>query len=392
VVLARSERAPIVQARLIVDAGAADAPFGKEGVSHVIGADEVHADALEFTNRSLGIRMDDLVRSVASELRSPGYGLSDEAKKYLVARLSTPRVIERTAYETDVLLALYGEGHPYARSSISASGVKQLSQDSVEAWARAHITPKNSTLVIAGHFDPALVRSHVAYNSGHVASGSRTRDLKTPPRTTPGFLVGTTAKPSPTVELAAYFVGGRGIDDDHAKRLVLEAVLDAAFVQLRENRALTYGFYASYDPRRAGGLWTISGKVDAARAVEAGQAIVAILDDLRRDPERYRRAFVLGRKKVIESLLAKVTSSDDIADRLVFLARFGLDDDYFDTLANAVARLTLTDLHAFLGRELSVDRQVVGAFGNPGPARAAIAAARGVTPGTQPASVVDPFQ
>ncbi|MDB4956508.1 MAG: peptidase domain protein [Myxococcales bacterium] len=391
VVLAKGTGAPLAYARLVVDAGAADAPFGKEGVAYTVGASDVYADSMVFGERSLSIRVDDLIASVSSELRLPGYGLTDEQKKYLIARLSQPRVVERDAYDTEIRLALYGEGHAYARSSMSAAGVKHLSQDVVEDWARSQITPNNSTLVIVGAFDPALIKRHIAFNTDQVSAGSHTRDVKTPPRTSPGFVVGVTAKPSPTVELAAYFVGGRGVDDDYPKRLVLEAVLDAQLAQLREKRALTYGFAASYEPRRAGGIWTIAGNVDAARAVEAGQAIINILDELRRDPEVYRGAFVLGRQKVLESLLVNVASTEAVAARLAFMARFGLDDDYFNTVATAVARLTLPDLQAFLVRELAVDHQVIGAFGNPGPANAAISAARAVKPSAQ-STIVDPFQ
>jgi zinc protease len=391
VVLAQGAAAPLVVGKLVVDAGAANAPFGKEGVADVVGAQEVYADAMVFAQRSLAIRVDDLIRSVSIELRFPGYGLSDDQKKYLVARLSQPRVIERDAYDTDILLALYGEGHPYARTDISAAGVNHLSQDTVEDWARGHITPASSTLVVVGPFDQDLIKRHIAYNTDQVSQGSRTRDIETPPRTTPGFVVGTTKKPSPTVELSAYVVGGRGIDDDYPKRLVLEAVLSAQLDQLRQKRALTYGFSASFEPRRAGGMWTISGHVDAARAAEAGTALVDILDQMRRDPEVYRGAFVLGRQKVLESLLVNATSSETVATRLAFLARFGLDDGYYDTLAKAVARLTLPELHAFLLRELAVDHQVIGAFGNAEPANAAINAARAVKPSEQPA-LVDPFQ
>lgn len=391
VVLAPGSGAPLAVARLVVDAGNADAPFGKEGVAQTVGASSVSSDAMVFGERSLSIRVDDLIASVSSELRVPGYGLADDQRKYLVARLSAPRVVERDRYDTEILLALYGEGHPYARSAISAMGISHLSEDSVEDWARSHITPKNSTLVLAGTFDPALMKRHIAYNTDQVSAGSRTRDVKTPPRTSPGFIVGISSHPSPTVELAAYFVGGRGVDADYPKRLVLEAVLDAQLFQLREQRALTYGFSARYEPRRAGGIWTISGDVDAARSAEAGPAMLQILDDMRRDPEVYRGAFVLGRQKVIESLLGNVVTSDSLADRLAFLAQFGLDDSYYDALGAAVAKLTLPELHAFLVKELAGAHQVLGAYGNAGPAKAAIDAARAVKPGDH-SSIVDPFQ
>ena len=43
---------------------------------------DVYTDALVFGERSLSIRIDDLIASVSRELRFPGYGLSDDQKKY----------------------------------------------------------------------------------------------------------------------------------------------------------------------------------------------------------------------------------------------------------------------------------------------------------------------
>jgi len=383
---------PLVRGRLVVDAGAIDDPFGAEGVSQLVGASSVFADTMVFDDRSLANRVDDLVRTVASELRLPGYGLEDEQRDYLLARLDRPRVRERAAYELDVLVALYGEGHPYARNAMTIGGVMSLSNDSVQEWARRYITPRNTTLVFAGAFDAALVRKHVAYAVDHVAAGSRTRDIKVDPRTTPAFIAGTTDKASSTVELDVHYIGGRGIDDDHPKRLVLEAVLGAQLAELRAKRAITYGVAASYEPRRAGGMWTIRGQVDAARAGEAGAAIIGILDNMRFSPETYRGAFVLARQKVMESLLVRSNSAIDVAESLVVLARFGLEDAYFDTVAREVASMTLVDFHAFLGKELAVSRQVFGAFGNAEPVKAAVAAARAVKPVAAPSPIVDPFQ
>ncbi len=370
----------LVRGRLVVDAGTIDDPFGGEGVSNLVGASSVYSDAMVFDDRSLANRVDDLVGSLARELRRPGYGLSDESRDYLRARLDAPRVRERAAYELDVLLALYGEGHPYARNAMTIRGVTNLSHDLVQDWARRYLTPRNTTLVIAGAFDPALVKQHIAYAVEHVAPGTRTRDVKVEPRTTPGFIVGTTSKPSSTVEIDVHYIGGRGIDDHHASRLVLEAVLGAQLGELRAKRAITYGVSASYEPRRSGGMWTIRGQVDAARAGEAGAAIVGILDAMRRDPETYRGAFVLARQKVIESLLVRSNSAADVAESLVALARFGLEDDYFDTVAREVAAMTLGEFHGFLAKELDIDTQVFGAFGNEGPAMAAVGAAREVKP------------
>jgi zinc protease len=381
---------PLVHARLVVDAGSSDDPFGKEGVSQMMGAALVNADNMVFTSRNLSIRVDDLVGSISLELRRPGYGLTEEQKKYTVARLEPQRVRERAAYDADILAALYGEGHPYARNSITTEGVKHLSQDSVESWARSQIVPKNSTLVIAGQFDVELVKKHIAYHTDQVAAGSHTRDVSLDPRTTRSFINGTATKPSPTVEVSAYYVGGQGIDADYPRRLVLESVLDGQLAQLREKRALTYGFSASYEPRRAGGMWTIGGDVDATRAAEASGALIEILDGIRRDPDSYRGAFVLARQKVLSSLLASSTSSAEIANRLTMLAEFGLPDDYYDQLAAQVAAMTITDFHAFLKAELDPTKRVFGAYGNADPAQAAVRAAESAKP-ADAGKVVDPF-
>jgi predicted Zn-dependent peptidase len=84
---------------------------------------------------------------------------------------------------------------------------------------------------------------------------------------------------------------------------------------------------------------------------------------MRKDPESYRAEFVLARQKVLESLVIEGTDSATIANRLAVLARFGLPDYFYDKLAADVARLTLSDLHAFLLRELPLENQVFGAFG-----------------------------
>jgi predicted Zn-dependent peptidase len=145
---------------------------------------------------------------------------------------------------------------------------------------------------------------------------------------------------------------------------VLEQVLDDQLSSLRSKQAVTYGFYASYEAREAGGMWRIGGDADASRAAEAGSAIAQILADMRKDPESYRASFVLARQKVLESLLVTATDSNAIANRLVEMARFNLADDYYDTLVHKVAQLKLADFQVFVKGELTLDHEVFGAFGN----------------------------
>ncbi len=368
---------PLVRGRLVIDSGTAHEPPGKDGLSYVIGADHVTPDSLMFDGRELGIVVDDLVLRLGVELRAPGLPMSDEKKDYLKARLKNQRAAERNIYEHNMLAAVYGEQHPYARFAMTEDSVDKMHHDLVRDWARKHLVAKNATLIITGQFDPGLVKKHIAYNLDQVSGGRDSPDIDDPlPSATPKYVTGTAVKPSPTVELDVHFLSARGLNANYAKRLVLEEVLDAELGKLRNKQALTYGFYASYSPRTGGGVWAISGEADAARAAEAAAALLQIVADMRASPEAYRGSFVLARQKVLERLLLAANDSYSALEQLSDMARFGLDDAFFDKLVYDVSQLTLQDFHAFFVKELPKDRQVFGAFGNVGASKAAVAAAQ----------------
>jgi hypothetical protein len=220
-----------------------------------------------------------------------------------------------------------------------------------------------------------VVKKQIAYTVDQVAAGAPSALIDADPDGHVAWIAGIAAKPSPTVEIDLQFAGGNGLDRDYPKRLVLAQVLTNQLESLRGTNAVTYGLAARYEPRDAGGLWSIGGDVDASRAAEATSALVGILGEMRRDPESYRKAFVLARQRVLEQMLSTSASSGAVADRLEYLARFHPEGAYMDSLPDYVADLTLRSFHAFVVRELAGERQVFGAFGNAAPVQAALAAA-----------------
>jgi len=369
--------APLVHGRLVIAAGSAHDPRGREGIAALVGASEVDDDALVFADRELATRVDELVENLAFELRLPGREVNDDHRTFLAGRLRKKRATERRTYARDLMTAIYGASHPYAHDQMTEASIGQIHRDLVMDWARDHVVASNATLVITGQFDADLVKKHVAYNADQVKAGQHTPPIEPATeieeeRRVPGI----TAKPSPTIELDVAFRGGLDLDRHYAARLVLERVLDSRLAELRGKRALTYGFSASYEPRHAGGLWFISGDADASRADEAATALLDVLAELRRDPETYRAAFVMARQKVMESLVIGSTSSAAMVERLAEMARFDLADDFYDHLAHDVANLTLADFHAFVVGELAASRQVFGAFGNKAPVDAAMRVAQ----------------
>jgi zinc protease len=365
--------ASLVHGHLVIEGGRAQDPAGGEGVAELVRAGEVFEDQVVYSDRELSTRVDDVVEALGLELRWPGYGLSDEAKKVLKGKLRLNREKEYRTYEESLATAVYGARHPYARPLMNDSSLDAIHTDMITSWARTHIVGKNATLVIAGQFDAELVKRHIAYNMDQVGAGSPTPALSaklSPPDTKRVF--GVSAKPAPSIELDVAYVGGRGIDPEYADRLVLAQVISSLLQRLRGEQALTYGFSATFEPRQLGGLWRISGKADASRSAEATKLLLAILDEMHRNPESYRSDFVVARQKVVEILAVSENDSSAIAQRLVLLARFKLADTFYDRLAADVASMTLTEMHAFLLRELPASNQVFGAFGD----RDAVAAAR----------------
>lgn len=383
--------APIVHGRLLVDSGTAHAPRGKDGIADLVLADQVAADRLVYAQRTLSTQVDDLVGQLAFPLRLPGHRLSGESRHLLRTRVQRERSTGSLAYLAAFQTALYGAQHPYARAPLTEASLDRISGDDVVSWAGEHVVGANATLIIAGKFDPAVVKKHVAYNADHVGRGRDSNDEHPPATSRQAWIRGVDDEPSPTVLLEVGFVGGRGVDRDHAFRVVLEAVLDAQLAQLRAKRALGYTVSARYVPQRAGGRWHLSGPIDASRAAEGAAMLATILGDMRADPEAYRTAFVLARQKVVERLVAGATDSAEVIGRLAFLEAWEQPATYYDALARSVAAMTLADLHGFVQRELAFDKQVFGAFGNAAAVDAALAAAQAVKPVAK-SGLVDPFR
>ena len=97
---------------------------------------------------------------------------------------------------------------------------------------------------------------------------------------------------------------------------------------------------------------------------------------MRASPESYRREFVLARQKTLEALLVGVADSREIANRLSWMARFHVPENFYDQLAHDIAAMTLADLAPFVEAELPLDHEVFGAFGNEAAVDAALAAAK----------------
>src|SRR5204863_1460711 len=97
--------------------------------------------------------------------------------------------------------------------------------------------------------------------------------------------------------------------------------------------------------------YRIEGRVAIARAGESLALLRAGIDELRRG-EGGGADFVRARRQVLAELMARGSSSQAVADAWAFQARFGLPDDFEESLTQEVAELTPAQVHALVDAEL----------------------------------------
>ncbi len=378
VVVWNRRSSPLVRAALVIDSGTAHDPPGQEGVALLQGADEVYDDQLVFSDADFGHATEQVVGRVTFPLHRIWHGVMTEPqRRVLRARLRRVLSTAHVRYEQDLVGALYGPSHPYARPPLTDASLSRIDGDRMSAWQHEHEVLANATLIVAGDVDRDGLDKFVRRLGEHVREGSDTPRVTEPPVTHAGFVVGAAPDREPLAQLDVAFVGGRGIDRQYALRLMLSQILDAKLAALRWEDALSYGFSASYAPRNAGGMWRVSGKVPPARAADAARILRHMLDAMRASPDAYRAEFVLARRKLVEAMAGSAVDSAAVLERLVLIERFGLRANFFDQLLADIARIRIDELHRFLTSELAAERQVFGAYGPRGSAEAAVAAARG---------------
>ncbi len=378
VVLWEHGEVPVVHSVLVNHTGSASDPRGREGTALLSGFDSVLEDSMMSWGNHVSTMLDRLLESSLANIRRPSYFVSKRLRKHLVSRLALSDSQASRDFDQDMREALFGEKHPYARPVLTAKSIKNLTSWGLRSWTRRYSVPKNSTLILTGRFDPAFARKWIEYEAWQSDGGARAKPVDATPQPVGGsYIVGESSDASPTVDIDIRFLGSAGVDESHATRQVLSAILSSKLVTMREEHAISYGISANYIAQDAGGYWHISGAVDAGRAREAGLILRKTLEDLRSGQSSWLSAFVLARRKRVNSLLAGASDSAMIAQQLSFIARFGLEDDFYEALINRIAAMQPAAIEALIASELGAKDQITGAFGQAGPVKQFLDAMKG---------------
>ncbi|HYO47586.1 MAG TPA: pitrilysin family protein [Gemmatimonadota bacterium] len=397
VLLMESHRVPVVEVVLVVQAGAADEPKGKEGLASMTAAmlDEGAgsrtalqvADAIDFLGATLATNAGH--HSTVVTLHTPLSKLADalsimvdvalrptfpaeELERQRAERLTTllqwrdePSAIASVAFAD----ALYGSGHPYGHPTMGSSvSVAGLAAEDLRAFYAARFKPGAATLVVAGDVTRASLEPLLAGGFGGWPTGTAS----------PGELPAATQierreiwiVDKPGAEQSEIRIGRIGADrltEDYHEIVVMNTILGGSFTsrlnqRLREERGYSYGAYSEFVFRPAPGPFVAQAAVqtvvtDSALAVFMRE-ISGILERVSESElQRAKNYAALGYPQNFETVASTV-------DAMTEIAMYDLPRDTFDRFIDEIMGVTSEDVERVARRYLDPDRVAIIVVGD----------------------------
>jgi len=377
-VTAPVEKLPVVTVLVVVDAGSANDPPGKEGVAALTaatlleGTSRLSGSELAETFERLGTsvdsgadwdsafakitmlseRLDDAVSLLGQVLSEPSFPDRE------VERLKAERLAEILQLETEPRgLAdekfsefLYAAESRYSKPDEgSAESVSALSRADVEQFYRARYRTESTTVIIAGDVSLENVRALVEKAfSGWVSGATLDQQLTATARTSLKSVHIIDKQNAPQSELRVGHVGLPRKNPDFFPTLVMNAVLGGLFgsrinLNLREARGYTYGASSYYDWRRGPGPFVVSTAVQSEVTAPALREIFLELERMRRDLIS-EDELSLARDYLDGVFPIRYETTAAIASALASLVIYGLPADYYDTYRNRVRSVSVEDV------------------------------------------------
>ena len=369
---------PVVTVLVIVDAGSANDPDGREGVAaltagtllegtaHLNGAELAEMferlgtsvesgadwDSAFVKITMLSERLDEAVTLLGQVLSEPGFPERE------VERLKAERLAEILQLETEPRgLAdekfsefLYSPASRYSRPDEgSAESVSALSRADVEQFYRARYRTGSTTVIVVGDVSIDNARTLVERAFQSWASGSASdQQLTATARTSQKSVHIVDKQDAPQSELRVGHVGLPRNNPDFFPTLVMNAVLGGLFgsrinLNLREARGYTYGASSYYDWRRGPGPFVVSTAVQSEVTAPALREIFLEIERIRSD-RISEEELSLARDYLDGVFPIRYETTAAIASALASLVIYGLPPDYYDTYRGQIRSVSIDDV------------------------------------------------
>ena len=395
VVLAERRAIPVVNLRLMVDAGFAADQFGAPGTANLamdmldegtknrtaleisdeislLGATLGTGSNLDISSVSMSAlkeNLDDSLDLFADVILNPVFPLDDFARlqRRQLVSIKQEKVQPRTMALRIFPKLIYGEGHAYSlpfTGSGTEASVASLTTDDLASFHATWFKPNNATLVVVGHItrrelEPALNHKFRRWRAGDVPKKNigtvAHRDKATV------YLVD-----RPDSEQSIIFAGHIAPprnNDAEVAIVAMNQVLGGSFtsrlnMNLREDKHWSYGAFTQIVSAGGQRPFLAFAPVQTDKTKESMIEIKRELDDIRgsRPPDTDEIAKVKDQRTL--SLPGRWETASSVLNAIGEIVRFGLPDDYWDNYADSVRAVTEKQIISAASAVVRPDRLV----------------------------------
>jgi len=388
---------PMVQLRVLFDAGAAREPPGKQGLARLTarmlreGAGPLDANQIAATLEDLGAElgggasgeMAELsLRSLAERklrapavevlrqmLRAPTFpeeGFQRERARSLVSlqqALQSPgEVAGRAFYQ-----ALYG-GHPYARHPDGTKdGLKAIERDDLVEFYRRYYVGANAVLALVGDLRNDEARALAQQLLGDLPAGSLPPPL--PSVSDRAQAERKTIKhPSSQTHILMGQPGMTRTDPDYFPLLVGNHILGGGGLvsrlaeEIREKRGLSYSVHSYFAPMRERGPFVLGLQTENGRRHEAETVLRRTLAEyIAEGPSD--KELTAAKMNLTGGFPLRIDSNRKLADYAATIGFYNLPLDYLDVFIPRVEAVSVEQVRDALRRRLHADTMLTVVVG-----------------------------
>ncbi|KTG16211.1 MULTISPECIES: pitrilysin family protein [unclassified Guyparkeria] len=383
---------PMVDARVILDAGSARDPESKAGTASLTaslleeGSTERDAKAIadgfarvgaQFSAsanlESTAIRLRSLtepdwlwpaVDLMAEVIARPAFAAADVDRERdrqlrgIEARQQSARAVASDALRR----AAFGD-HPYGHPTDgSTESVERIQRADVQAFHQRYFVARNATVVIVGDLDREQAERLANRLTTSLPAGERPADL--PP--VPPLEESRTVHVEFPAEQSTVLVAFDGIPRRHEDYMPLyvgnhilggSGFASRLMGELREERGLAYSTYSYLMPLRAGGRFVMAIQT---RSDQAERALSLMIDELTDFIDNGPTGEEVGdsQANLVGGFPMRLNSNRKITEQAGALAFLGLPLDYFDDYTDRVRSVDADGIEAAFERHIDPQRRI----------------------------------
>jgi zinc protease len=392
---------PVITCVLVVPAGAAQDPRGREGLASLtgdmldegsgarsaidihdalarIGAQfdtEVGADATLVALTTLARSHDRGLALLADIAVRPSLAAGDfeRVRRLRLNRLAQLRDVAPFVAERAFARWIYGD-HPYGHVPVGdEAALEAMTVDEVQQFHRRVFVPAGTTLVAVGDapHDAMVAAVGEAFGAWEAAAGAHVPvELPEPPDDPPAGRLALVDRPSAAQsELRIGQVAAARDTPDYHALLVLNTILGGQFISrinmnLRQDKGYTYGARTAFDFRRRRGPFQFESSVQSSVTGDALREAMSEIEAIRGERPPTDEEIDTARTALTRGYARNFETAQQVARAMSQLALYQLPDDYFEQFVLRVEAVTAADVLRAARQYLHPDRMGILVVGD----------------------------